>query len=467
MSGLRRLAGVALAAAIVGQGAPGAQPAPAPPPAIVAAAEIVDKASSYLDAQVRVRGFSGAVMIARDGTPILAKAYGWANVEWKVPNTTDTKFRLGSITKQFTAAAVLRLQEQGKLAVDAPICTYLDPCPDAWTGITVHHLLTHTSGIPSYTGMPDYMKRMMVPTTIDEMIGRVRDLPLEFQPGEKFKYNNSGYFLLGAIIEKASGRKYEKVLRDEFFTPLGMADSGYDWPTPILPRRASGYARVNGELANAQYLDMQQPYSAGSLYSTVGDLLKWDQALYTDQVLPDAAREQMFTPFKDNYAYGWAINPEGKSTSGKRQVGHGGGINGFSTMITRVPDDRLVVIVLGNVEDVNAGAIARDLLAIAYGRPFQEPVERTSITVKPEVLSQYVGRYQVTPQMVMAVTLEGEQLMTQATGQPKLEIYAESESKFFLKIVDAQLTFVKDDTGKVTHAVLHQGGRDMRAPRIE
>jgi CubicO group peptidase (beta-lactamase class C family) len=362
---------------------------------------------------------------------------------------------------------VLRLQEQQKLKVEDLICTYLDPCPDTWKPITIRHLLTHTSGIPSYTSSPDYTKTMMMPKTIEQMVSGFRDLPLEFQPGETFKYNNSGYFLLGVIIEKVAGKKYEDVVRAEIFAPLGMHDSGYDWSGPLLARRAAGYARRDGTLVNARDLDMQQPYSAGSLYSTVEDLLKWDQALYTDRVLPAAARAAMFTPFRDNYAFGWSVTPADKATSGKAQVGHGGGINGFSTMIMRVPDDQVVVIVLGNVENVNAGNLARDLMAITYGRPYRLPVERTSIILKPEVLSQYVGRYQVNPKMVLAVSLEDGHLVAQATDQPKAQIFPESESTFFLKVVDAQLSFVKDGTGKVTHAVLHQGGRDIRAPRIE
>ena len=446
-----------------------AQPAAAPPPAAAVASheEIETRADAYLAAQSKVNGFSGAVLVARAGTRLYSKGFGWANAEWNVPNTSKTKFRLGSITKQFTATAVLRLQEQGKLKVQDPICTYLSRCPETWKTVTIHHLLTHTSGIPSYTSSPEYGKTMMMPKTPEQMVEGFRELPLEFQPGERFKYNNSGYFLLGLIVEKVSGRKYENVLRAEIFDPLGMADSGYDWSAPVLPRRAAGYQRRDSGLVNAPYLDMQQPFSAGSLYSTVDDLLLWDQALYTDTVLPASAREAMFTPFKDGYAYGWTITPPEKAASGKRQVGHGGGINGFSTMITRVPDDRLVVIVLANVDNVNTGAIARDVTAIAYGRPYVVPVERTTVVVKPEVLAQYVGRYEMSPTFVLAVTLEDGRLMTQATNQPKFEIYPESETKFFLKVVDAQLTFARNAAGAVTEVTLHQGGRDMKARKIE
>lgn len=443
-----------------------AAPAAPPTPTLAPPAEVAQKVDAYVRAQARVNGFSGTVLLARDGAPIVSKGYGWANAEWEIPNAPTTKFRLGSITKQFTASVVLRLQEQKKLTVQDPICRYVTPCPDAWTPITIHHLLTHTSGIPSYTGLPDYQKTMMMPRTIDQMVAVFRDLPLEFVPGEKFKYNNSGYFLLGVIIEKVAGRKYEDVLRDEIFTPLGMKDTGYDWSEPLLPRRAAGYTRRGDRVVNAAFLDMQQPYSAGSLYSTTEDLLKWDQALYTDRVLPEAARTAMFTPFKDNYAYGWTIQPPERATSGRQQVGHGGGINGFSTMITRVPADRVTVIVLSNVDNINAGNIAKDVMAIAYGLPYQTPVERTSVTVSPAVLEQYVGRYQIAPDFILTVTLENGRLMTQATGQNKLEVFAESETKFFLKVVDAQLTFGKDASGKVAHVTLHQGGVDRKAPKI-
>jgi CubicO group peptidase (beta-lactamase class C family) len=441
--------------------APQTASAPAP------AADVAANVDAYLQAQNRVGGFNGAVMVARNGVPIISKGYGWANAEWKVANTPQTKFRLGSITKQFTAAAVLQLQEQKKLTVQDPICTYLTPCPDTWKPVTIHHLLTHTSGIPSYTGSPEYGKTMMVPKTIEQMVAGFRDLPLEFAPGERFKYNNSGYFLLGVIIEKITGKKYEDVLRDAIFDPLGMKDSGYDWSEALILRRASGYARRDETLVNARPLDMQQPYSAGSLYSTIEDLLVWDQALYTDRVLPQSARTAMYTPVKDNYAYGWAVQPADKSASGHLQIGHGGGINGFATMIQRVPDDRVTVIVLCNVENVSAGDIARDVMAITYGRPYKLPVERTAVTVKPETLAQYVGRYQMGPDFVLAVTLENGHLMTQATGQNKLEVFAESDTRFFLKAVDAQLTFGRDADGKVTHVTVHQGGQDRKAPRID
>ena len=428
-------------------------------------AVIVERVDEYMRAEMRANGFNGTILLARKGKPIVARGYGAANAEWNIPTTPRTKFRLGSITKQFTSMAVLQLQEQGKLKVQDPICQYVTPCPDAWKPVTIHHLLTHTSGIPSYTNSPSYMATMMVPKTVDQMVAGFRDLPLEFEPGAQYKYNNSGYFLLGVLLEKVTGQSYERVLGDQIFTPLGMQDSGYDRPTRILPGRASGYSRQGSELTNAPYLDMVQPFAAGALYSTVEDLLKWDQALYTDRLLPAAARSTMFTAFKGGYAYGWAAPEPSPQTFGRRQVGHGGGINGFSTMIIRLIDDNITSIVLSNVQQAATGRIARDLLAILLGEPYQAAVVRTVAKVDPKIYDGYVGQYQLTPTFIVTVTRDGDRLMAQATGQLKLEVFPESDTKFFFKVVDAQITFVRDDGGTVTHLILHQNGKDQKATK--
>ena len=267
------------------------------------------------------------------------------------------------------------------------------------------------------------------------------------------------------LLEKVTGQSYERVLGDQIFTPLGMQDSGYDRPTRILAGRASGYSRQGSELTNAPYLDMVQPFAAGALYSTVEDLLKWDQALYTDRLLPAAARSAMFTAFKGGYAYGWAAPEPSPQTFGRRQVGHGGGINGFSTMIIRLIDDNITSIVLSNVQQAATGRIARDLLAILLGEPYQAAVVRTVAKVDPKIYEGYVGQYQLTPAFILTVTRDGDRLMAHATGQLKLEVFPESDTKFFYKAVDAQITFVRDDSGTVTHLILHQGGKDQKAIR--
>jgi CubicO group peptidase (beta-lactamase class C family) len=443
------------------------------PPALQPDATIAERAGAFMEAEAKVNGFSGSILLARNGKPIVAQGYGLANVEWNVPNSPRTKFRLGSITKQFTSMAIMQLQESGDLNVQDSICRHLAPCPDAWQPITIHHLLTHTSGIPSYTNSPAYVKTMMIPKSTTEMVAGFRDLPLEFAPGSQFKYDNSGYFLLGMIIEKATGKPYDRALRDQIFTPLGMQDTGYDTSREIIRERASGYSRTPGPgpatvsaLANAAYVDMSQPYAAGALYSTVEDLLAWDRALETDRLLPKAARDAMFTPFKSNYAYGWIVPAPSPQTFGRRQMSHGGGINGFATSIIRLPDDHVTVIVLANVQSAPAQRIARDLLAIAFGQPYTTAVARTVAKVDSKIYDAYVGQYRITPLFVMAVTRDGDRLMVQATGQPKLEVFPESETKFFLTVVDAQITFERNPAGEVTHLILHQNGVDQKATRM-
>jgi len=445
----------------------GQQTATVPAPGSATDPAVAAKVEDYMQAQVRASGFSGAILLARNGVPLVSKGYGFANAEWQIPNAPDTKFRVGSITKQFTSMLIMRLQEQGTLRVQDPICTYLSPCPDAWKPVTIHHLLTHTSGIPSYTDSPDYLKTMMVPKTLDEMVAGFRGQPLEFEPGSRFKYDNSGYFLLGLIVEKTSGKTYENALKSEIFDPLGMKDTGYDHYATILPRRATGYGRNGSTLINAPYLDMLQPYAAGALYSTVQDLLIWDQALYTDRLLPAAARTAMFTPFKDGYAYGWSIRPASPATGGRMLIEHGGGINGFATMFVRVPDDRVTSIAFSNLQTGPSNRVAHDLLAILFGNKYTLPVEHTLAIVDPSIYDAYVGRYALAPTFAITVTREGNRLMTQATGQEKIEIFPESETQFFLRVVDAQITFVKDAGGKVIELVLRQNGRDQRAQKVE
>ena len=329
------------------------------------AASVAERADAYL----KSAGIQGSVLLAKGGKVILARGYGLANVELGVANKPDTKFRLGSITKQFTAAAILQLQEEGKLRVGDPISKYIPGSPAEWNRVTVHYLLTHTSGIHSYTDGADYPNHMREQAGAPlEFINRFRDLPLDFDPGTKFHYDNSGYFLLGLIIEQVSGLKYEDYLRRHLFEPLQMTGTGYDWPSTILKDRASGYSKNGaGEEINADFLDMGQPYAAGSLYSTVLDLYKWDRALYTTTVLSAKSIEAAFTPNEYEwaagikYGYGWGI----AQVHGHKAVGHGGGINGFSTVIWRAIEEDAVSIVLSNRDGAgNVGKAGKDLLEL-------------------------------------------------------------------------------------------------------
>ena len=246
---------------------------------ICLAQDNISRMDQIVQAYTDSKQFMGSVLVARDGTALLSKGYGSADLEWSVPNSPTTKFRLGSVTKQFTAACVLLLEERGKLKVDDPVKRYMPDAPAAWDKITIFNLLTHTSGIPGFTEFADYASTQAIATTPDKLVARFRDRPLEFQPGENWKYSNSGYVLLGYLIEKISQESYSQFVQENIFNPLGMKDSGYDSNSAIVPHRASGYTASDKGLGNAGYIDMSIPFSAGSLYSTTEDLLRWEQGL--------------------------------------------------------------------------------------------------------------------------------------------------------------------------------------------
>jgi CubicO group peptidase (beta-lactamase class C family) len=406
--------------------------------------------------------FMGTVLVARGDKILLDKGYGSANLEWDIANAPTTKFRLGSITKQFTAAAILLLEEQGKLKVEDPVKKYLPDAPAAWDKITIFNLLTHTSGIPNFTSFPEYKTIEPFAKTSAELLKLFIDKPLEFPPGEKWNYSNSGYIALGCIVEKVSGESYAKFVQDHIFAPLGMKDSGYDSHATIIERRAAGYSHSEHGIVNAGYIDMSIPFSAGALYSTSEDLLRWEQGLFGGKLLTAASLAKMTTPFKDNYAFGLEV----RDIPGGKKISHGGGIEGFNTMMIHVPEKKLTVIALSNLNGAAPDRIADHLVSVAFGEKVVLPSERKTINVPAPVLAEYAGTYRLRPGFDLVVTLEGSQLMTQATGQSKLPVFAESETKFFPKVVDAQIEFVRGKDGKVDHLILHQGGRDTEAPRV-
>ena len=428
------------------------------------AADIHTRVDEYMSAAVAVNGFSGSILVAQHGQPVVNKGYGMANIELAVPNAPETVFRLGSITKQFTAMAIMILQERGKLRVGDPICQYLSECAEAWRPLTIKHLLTHTSGIPNYTSFPDFPKVAVLPTPAADLVARVKDKPLEFPPGEKFAYSNSGYHLLGLIIERASGKPYADFLQESIFTPLAMTQTGYDVSSRLIKNRAAGYARQSGETVNAAYMDMTIPYAAGALYSTTGDLLRWDQALYTDKLVSQQSRDEMFTPVKSGYGYGWGI---GKRFD-RQAIAHGGGIYGFATHLDRFPADRVTVIVLSNFEGASAGRISNDLAAIVFGAKYEIPRQRKAIALDAKVLDQYVGQYKIaSPPVDIVVTLDNGKLLAQLAGRLKLALSAESETVFFSTDAAAQITFLKDAGGQVTGLTLRLDGSELPAQKVK
>lgn len=332
--------------------------------------QIVRAMEEYMNASVKAHRFSGSVLVARDGSPIFKKSYGMANYEWNIPNTSDTAFRIASVAKQFTAMAVMILQERGKLNVGDPICKYLENCPPAWQPITIRNLLTHTSGIPNFVSLPDFQKRIVFqPYTYASFVDVFRNEPLDFAPGEKFNYSNSAYFLLGLIIERVSGKSYAEFLRDSIFVPLEMKNTGYDDMRSLVSNRAAGYVWTGKSLENAPYLNMLIPFAAGGLYSTTEDLFRWEQALYTEKLVSRKSLDEIFTPFKGRYGYGWFMVRRFKRLTTE----HEGGIAGFSASIIRFPEERTTFIVLNNNVSASAVKVAENLAAIVFGAPYEIP----------------------------------------------------------------------------------------------
>lgn len=503
-----------------------------------------------------------AVLVAKEGQVIYRKAFGLADLELNVPMQPDMVFRIGSITKQFTAIAILRLMEQGKLSLQDEITKYLPDFPMHGHSITIEHLLTHTSGIKSYTNVPEFGSMIRNDMTPEEVVAKIKPLPMEFAPGTKWNYNNSGYFLLGYIIEKVSGKKYEEYLQENFFIPLGMTSTLYGDDTRIVKKRASGYKPGEKGAVNADFMSMTLPYAAGSIMSTVDDLYKWNRALLgyklvSKESLDMAWKSYKLTDGKDTrYGYGWMMS----EIHGSPTIEHGGGINGYLTSSIYFPGEDVFVALFSNSTAKAPEFSALRLAALTIGKPLpateitltgeqlkeyegiytnEKGKEITILTeegilqgVRPggsrrkmmpiekdrfifenslmyasfrrdasgkiisvvsddrgevvtwsrtekkietkqekslpeELIEKYVGEYQIDPGFILTFTREGNRLFTQATGQPRFEIFAQSETKFFLKVVDAQVEFIADPDGKINSLILFQGGQKIEAKRIK
>uniref|UniRef100_UPI004049A191 serine hydrolase n=2 Tax=Gelidibacter sp. TaxID=2018083 RepID=UPI004049A191 len=502
-------------------------------------------------------------LIAKDGKTIYRKAFGMANLELNVPMTPDNVFEIGSITKQFTAIAILMLEEQGKLNVEDDITKFIPDYPTKGKKITIHQLLNHTSGIKSYTNMESFMALARKDMTPVELMDAFKNEPMEFEPGEQFNYNNSGYILLGYIIEVASGETYEQFIQKHIFDKLGMKNSVYGSKVNLVPNRATGYSQTETGFRNAEYLSMTLPYAAGSLMSTTDDLLKWQNALNNHTLITKASYEKAIHGSTlnngEHISYGYGLGED--QVNGSPSIQHGGGIFGYTTMGIYLPEEKIFVSGLTNCDCKNITDVTTAIAAIAIGKPFPTkkdaiklteaeqqkwlgayqfeggivrhisvengqlyslregsskleiypmskthfifdgsntayefsekdgkkqaaftgngkttigvetdkaaPTEQASVTLGPEILATYVGKYELAPGMIIDVTTKDTQLFAQLTGQPQFELFAEKEDHFFLKVVVAQLVFNKDAAGKVISTTLYQNGMTMPAKKIE
>jgi CubicO group peptidase (beta-lactamase class C family) len=329
------------------------------PVAVDVAARLDSVAKSYRSGDA----FMGSVLVVEGDRVLLDKGYGLASVEWNIPDAPDVKFRLGSLTKQFTATLVLLLQQDGKLNIEDPVSKYLPDAPKAWEKITLKDLLGHTSGIPNFTDDKEFGEWRMNARTHEQLIAFFRNKPLVFEPGSKFSYSSSNFEVLGAVIEEVSGKSYEELLRTRIFEPLGMKNSGLDSDELVLTKRAQGYMLEKGKLQLARSESMTVPWAAGSIYSTTGDLLLWERGLFGGKVLNEASLKAMTTSGKGEYGLGVFV----AQMKGLKTVLHGGGIEGFNTQLIYIPDRKLAIVVLANVNGSAAQEIADKLLTVVLG----------------------------------------------------------------------------------------------------
>jgi CubicO group peptidase (beta-lactamase class C family) len=404
--------------------------------------------------------FQGVVLVAADGKVLLNKGYGWADAATQKPNDPSLVYQIGSVTKQFTAAAILKLQEEGKLSVNDTIGKYFPKLKEG-NRITIRHLLTHTSGLFNYTNDTTFwLHEAGKPSSHEKMMGRFADKPLDFEPGAKFSYSNSGYLLLGYIIEQVSGKPYEQYIRENIFHPLGMNRSGFDFTKAT--GRATGYY-VSGVSEPAIIVDSTGSYSAGAIYTTTSDLFKWVQAMHARKIIKPESWEQAFTPFKGQYGYGLIMD----KMYGQKRIWHNGGIHGFISNLEYFPESNTTVILISNYMYSDLPRVSRVLDAALFGKPYELPKARTEIKLPEATLKQYEGTYALTADFAITVKVEGGKLMAQATGQGAYEIFPESRDHFFYKVVDAQIVFEAAATGKIVALTLFQNGAKLRGEKVQ
>jgi len=411
---------------------------------------------NYMQAQVNVNEFTGTVLVAQNGKIIYEKAFGMSDREWNIPNTIQSKFEVGSITKQFTSACILQLAEQGKLSLDDKLSKYFPDFPKA-DSVTIHMLLTHTSGIKDYTEVPEFSKVCTLRLEKDSMVALIKKQPFVFSPGTEWSYSSSGYFLLGYIIEKVSGKSYNDYVADNIIQKAGLKNTCVNSWDSILLYRAKGYRKTMNGWKNAYFISMEGPYSAGAIISTVEDLYQWDNALFSNKIISAASFSKMTTPYKGHYGYGLSID----SFQHHLEIGHNGGINGFNSFLGRFPTDDVVVTGLSNEETTNTEGIVNALAAIVFDIPVAPPYKHIEIKVASAILKRYAGAYkQANGQVDTFKIKDGKLYFHPQNGSNDYEFKPESETKvFFSHNPDAyQYEFEVDNKGKVIKAYFINAG---------
>lgn len=418
---------------------------------------------TLLNAYTATYRFNGTALVAKNGKIILNKGYGFRHIEDSIRNDENTVFQIGSVTKQFTAVIILKLQEQKKLSVTDKLSKYF---PDYAQGdsITIEQLLDHTAGVYNYTSDMDFMQHEVTkPVGRERIMSIIKSKPLAFTPGTQWSYSNSGYMLLGYIIEDVTHQPYYQIVRDYIFKPLHMDHSGFDFARSASKEKATGYFKLNGDGSiKATLVDSSASYAAGAIYSTTGDLYKWHKAMQQYKIISKASTERAYTPLKNRYGYGVSAD----SIAGRRKISHTGGIYGFTSILVRVPEDDACIILLNNTP-AGMDKPSNGLLAVLYDQPYEIPKMRQAISVSEDVLKQYVGEYELRPGFSIVITVKDGALIGQPTNQEPAQLYPEKEDFFFLKVVDAQLRFTRNEKKEIDGLVLLQNDRESPAKKVK
>ncbi len=416
---------------------------------------------NYAQAEYKVKEFNGSVLVMQKGNVIYKKAFGMADREWNISNTANTKYRIGSVTKQFTAACILLLEEQGKLSVDDHLSKYIPDYPKG-DSITIHMLLNHTSGIKNYTDLPEFWPKAILPLSTDSMIALFKNKPLDFSPGTKWNYSNSGFFLLGVIVEKASGKKFTAFLEENIIQKAGLKNTGMDRLDSVLAFRAKGYDKNRqGVWQQAMYISMEGPYSAGAMVSTVEDLYLWTKALHNNQVLTAASTQKMMTPYMNSYGYGIGID----SLKTHKRVSHNGGIPGFASYLAYYPADDLCVAIISN-NGSNSTSLGIALASIMFDLPVQIPYTPKEVKIDAAILDNYVGKYIATGPIELIK--KDNKLYRHREGAPDIELKPESKTRFFYADdSDRFIEFEVDQTGKVIKSWFIGNGEKIEMKKTE
>jgi CubicO group peptidase (beta-lactamase class C family) len=432
----------------------------------ISARSTSQKLDQLMSAYAKNREFNGSVLIARSGKILLEKGYGFRNQEKNLNNTSATRYPVASITKTFTATLIVKLAELKLLSLQDRLNKYYPDYP-LGDSITIEHLLTHTAGIYNYTEDNDFMYNQSDKHVSEQkMLSLFKNKPLDFPPGTGWKYSNSGYNLLGFIIEKVTKMSYYAAIRKYIFTPLAMVDSGFDFVSLPVNQKALGYYSDAGKdyTKKAPLEDSSVVFAAGAIYSTVGDLYKWHQALQKNQIISKASSVKANTPFRENYGYGWIID----SLYQKRIISHSGGLPGYRSNFVRIVADDLCIILLNNTEIPGLKMITDNLLAVLYNQPYKIPVLKEAIKLDDAILKQYVGRFEVEAQkLVIEFKIENNTLIAYPVNGPRSVLSPLTENRFFDSEQEAiEIAFEKDPSGKFNKLILDFNGNIRTGHRL-